>query len=82
MRRGFNRTLKTVVVVDFAKREVVEDYESILDHSPEALEAMTSEYLGEDSVDSQIGIHEEYRDDLSPEFQDADVWERFMLLEG
>ena len=81
MRKGFNRTLKNVIVVDFAKREVVEDYEGILDQSPEALEAMASEFLGEESVDSQIGIHEEYQDDLGSENQAADVWERFMLLQ-
>ena len=81
MRKGFNRILKTVVVVDFHKKEVVEDYENILDHSPEALEAMASEFLGEDSVDSCIGICEEYRDDLGTDFQGADVWERFMLLQ-
>lgn len=81
MRKGFNRTLKSVVVVDFAKREVVKDYEGILDHNPEALEAMASEFLGEESVDTQIGIHEEYQDDLGSEHQAADVWERFMLLQ-
>lgn len=82
MRRGYGgRVIKNVVVVDFQKREVVEDYSKMLDQSPEVLDVMASEFLKEDTLDSQLGIHEVYEDDLSQEWQGAERWERFMLLE-
>ena len=82
MRRGYGgRVIKNVVVVDFQKREVVEDYDKMLVHSPEVLDVMASEFLDEDTLDAQIGIHEVYEDGLSQEWQGAERWECFRLLE-
>ena len=83
MSKGFKIYRKKVIVVDFAKREVVESFEGLLQQNPETLEVMASEFLGEESIDAQkgFGVHDPYDDELATHHQGCKGWERWGLLD-
>ncbi len=74
-----------VIVVDFDKREVVDTYEGVFQHSPRALEAMASQLLGEDpdrDLDALDGVLTPYDEDVSDENQGRGPWFKFFLRDG